>query len=391
MATTTRCNAGGTDGLPQCELWSKVEPAGAVCSDGSQYKFFVNFTEKSDNLLVMFEPGGACWDYESCTGGARGAANPHGISDDHLSSYQYLNLLRRTEDNPARDYNLVWVSYCTGDVHGGDKVATYENPAGGEPLTYRHVGLADTQAVIDYLKPLFPSVPRLFVTGCSAGGIGALENYAFVREGLPGSQCGYALDDSGPAFHSDGNAKELQETVRTAWNLDTLFDKLSKATKVPVSELSGDFARLNTALADRYKSDRFALTAFRMDFNYSLYSYERFFPNSTPADIHNYFWMDLQALLKTLDTRANFGYYVPYFRHDNCSHCVSIPPIDHDTNTILSMPWLGSELGGKTLKDYVVQLLDDAQPLDKLVEMERPDADFTPEELMMCLTPSSDD
>jgi hypothetical protein len=201
------------------------------------------------------------------------------------------------------------------------------------------------------------------------------------------------LDDSGPSFHSDGNSKQLQNTVRTAWNLDTLFARLSAALDVPERDFGTDFARLNTALADHFPSDRIALTAYRMDFNYSLYSYERFFPDATPADIHGYFWQDLQALLATYDTRANLGYYVPYFRHDNCSHCVSIPPIDHDTDTILTMPWLGSEISASsaTLRTYVEQLLDDRQPLAKIVEMVRPDTDFTSEELRMCLTPDPSD
>ncbi|HET6332269.1 MAG TPA: pectin acetylesterase-family hydrolase [Polyangiales bacterium] len=389
-----RCSANPEDtSLPPCEQWAKVEPAGAVCSDGSQYKFFINFTTRSDNLVVMFEPGGACWDYESCSGGQRGAANPHGIPDDHMSNAQYLNLLRRTDDNPARDYNFVFVSYCTGDVHAGDKVATYADPAGGPALTYRHVGLANSQKVVDYLAERFPTVPQLLVTGCSAGGIGALQNYAFFRNGLTGTQCGYLLDDSGPSFHSDGNSKQLQAIVRTAWNLDTLFARLSAAVDVPEPDFGTDFGRLNTALADHFPSDRIALTAYRMDFNYSLYSYERFFPGSTPADIHDYFWQDLQALLETYDTRANLGYYVPYFRHDNCSHCVSIPPIDHDTDIILTMPWLGSEISaaGATLRTYVEQLLDDRQPLPRIVEMVRPDTDFTSEELRMCLTPDPSD
>ena len=59
------------------ETWIKIEPPGVVCGNNSQYKFFANFSDKSDNLVVVFEPGGACWDYDSCTGknGIRGAAN----------------------------------------------------------------------------------------------------------------------------------------------------------------------------------------------------------------------------------------------------------------------------------------------------------------------------
>lgn len=391
-ASPERCNATGSDGKPTCEQWVKVEPADTTCGDGSQYKFFVNFTPRSDNLVVMFEPGGACWDYESCTGAARGAANPNGISDEHMANYQFLNLLRRTDDNPARDYNMVFVSYCTGDVHAGDKVATYDNPAGGPALTYHHSGLANTQKVIDYLQERFPDVPQLLVTGCSAGGLGAAQNYAFVREGLSGTQCSYLLDDSGPAFHSSGPSQQLHRKVREAWNLDTLFGKLASVLDVKERELAGNYGLLNTALADHYRSDRFALSAYRMDFNYSLYSYERFFPDATPDDIHEKYWTDLKALMRTYDSRDNLAYYVPYFRNDNCSHCVSIPPIGHDTTTVLTMPWLGSDIASDSvnMKGFVERLLDDAKPLQSYVEDKRAGADFTSEELQKCLTPEAD-
>ena len=49
--------------------WLKFEPEGAVCANGSQYKYFVNFSETSDNLVIFLEGGGACTTYESCAGG----------------------------------------------------------------------------------------------------------------------------------------------------------------------------------------------------------------------------------------------------------------------------------------------------------------------------------
>ena len=50
------------------EEWVKIQPEGVVCGNNTPYKFWVNYSEKSDNLVVVLEPGGACWDYDSCTG-----------------------------------------------------------------------------------------------------------------------------------------------------------------------------------------------------------------------------------------------------------------------------------------------------------------------------------
>src|SRR5438552_1818275 len=60
--------------------WQKVEMPGAQCGNGSQYKFFVHKTS-SPNVMFFFEGGGACWDYDTCSGraGILGASNPNGI------------------------------------------------------------------------------------------------------------------------------------------------------------------------------------------------------------------------------------------------------------------------------------------------------------------------
>ena len=64
--------------------WQTVQldpSTGAICGNGSPYKFFVNRVAHSSNTIIYMEGGGACWDYESCTGqtGIRGARNPNGI------------------------------------------------------------------------------------------------------------------------------------------------------------------------------------------------------------------------------------------------------------------------------------------------------------------------
>lgn len=385
---TDRCGAGGDS--PTCNLWIKIDVPDAVCSDGSQYKIFVNYSNTSDDVEVMFEPGGACWDYPSCSGsgGVRGAANPHGIPDDHMSTYQILNLLRRDDTtNPVAQWNMVFIPYCTGDIHTGNKVATYPNPAGGDPLVFRHVGHDNTMKSIAWINEHFTHIPRLLVTGCSAGGIGALQNYFYVRSGLDGVGCSYLLDDSGPAMHSDGPSRQLHETIRAAWNLDPLLEDLRGKLNFDVDALKNDFGLINAAVADQFPHDRLSLAVYRMDLNYSLYSYQRFFPGSTEADIHALWWQDLQELIETYQSRSNLAYFIPNFRHDNCSHCVSIPPVGHDLNTIITMPWLGSEIqqDGLDLRQFTIDLLDHTKPLKSYLEDAIPTEMFTPDESSMCM------
>ena len=40
-------------------IWQKVELPGTLCGNDSQYKFFVNYSTSSNNLIVNLEPGGA--------------------------------------------------------------------------------------------------------------------------------------------------------------------------------------------------------------------------------------------------------------------------------------------------------------------------------------------
>lgn len=386
---SVHCAAPGESSeLPTCGEWTKVQPEGAVCSNGSPYKFFVNYSGKSDNVLVMFEPGGACFDFDSCTRGKLGAVNPNGITDDHIDHYAGFNLLRRTADNPARDWNLVFVSYCTGDVHGGDIEASYPDPAGGPALTYRHFGARNTRKVIEFLQSEFADIPQLMVTGCSAGGTGATQNYALIRAALDGVQCGYLLDDSGPIFNSDGPSKTLHTVSRKAWNLDPLLAQLEQTLRLMPGEIVDNYGRINTALAERFPRDRFALTAYQRDLNYSLYSYAVWDPNITLQQIQTNWLTDLQAIREDYESRQNMGYFMPYFRLDNCSHCATIPPLAHDAATIASTPWLGTEIDQNNtdtnLREFVDQLLDNGQPIQRLFETDT-SQDFTAEQAAMCL------
>ncbi len=390
------CSADESAAVPERTLpglWQKVELPGLLCGNGSPYKFFVNYSTSSNNLIISFEPGGACWDYASCAGdgGLRGAANPDGIPDDHMTSlkWEMLPLHRRDPTNPLSDWNMIFVPYCTGDLHTGNNVITYENPdPNGEPLVFHHDGHKNVLNVIEWIELNFTTIPKLLVTGCSAGGTSSVVNYHFIRKGLSGVQCSYMLDDSGPLFPSSGYSGPLHEKVRASWNLDPVIEEAISSDFPGVSpeDVKADLSLINTALADKYRRDRLAVALYRLDYNYSLYSYERFYDFPPQAEIHRMWWEDIQLLMEQFDTRDNLAYFIPYYRNDNCSHCMTIPPVDSGVLTILAQPYLGSEIqeADIDIRDYVVHLVDDSQPLQSYLESVQPGEELSPERAAEC-------
>ena len=249
----------------------------------------------------------------------------------------------------------------------------------------------------EMLDEMFSDVPKMFVGGCSAGGIGALVNYYFLRTGISGVQKGYLLADSGPAFPSKeptSRSLPLYEKIRPSWGVDSVIDTAPQSDR-----LSNDFGQLADVLADEFPDDRLAATFFRMDYNFSLYSYERFYTreredivpfNGTGlgldqnvsldrAATHSLWWDDVDLLLGQADAKSNLGYYIPFYRDTNSSHCVTIPgfedvslgeALDLFQNDFGSLAWRGSEIDDMNLRDYVEHLLNDDEPLESHFEEE---------------------
>ena len=212
--------------------WQRVELPGTVCSNGSQYRFWYYDSPSSNNMLILFEGGGACWDYATCSGqaGMLGAANPNGIPTDYITQFKatYVSPLINGADpgippfRPKKTiatagYDVAYMPYCTGDVHVGNNVVTYTDPTGAEPpITWRHVGFNNTRAALDYLRTRFPSINKLLVTGFSAGGVATSAAYYQARRTLlPAS--GYLLNDSGPIFPAPNatyNSRPLRNVRR---------------------------------------------------------------------------------------------------------------------------------------------------------------------------------
>ncbi|TQV87202.1 pectin acetylesterase-family hydrolase [Aliikangiella coralliicola] len=352
---------------------------GATCGNGSPYKFFVNRVAHSSNTIIYMEGGGACWDYESCTGqtGIRGARNPNGIPDDYMSLLNpgsslvspLVFRLHPWTSVKSQNWNMVYVPYCTGDTYTGDKVALYEDPSGeNEPLVWHHNGVKNMRAVIAWLKNNLQRPAQMLVSGCSAGSTGTLANYHPIRRDMEPTK-GFLLEDSGPVYPApkDGNTDDypsilLHNKIRDAWGLD-------QNGNGPIPYLSNELMALDTndmgtlyrGLAEHYPNDRMGQTHFWQDLNYSSYSYERFYDdiaNETNQElkeqkIHQRWHKDTNNLIAELESYDNWGYFFPYFRDVNESHCTTI--IEFNNSEI--------QEDGLELDDFVNNLMNGSGPV----------------------------
>lgn len=122
-----------------------------------------------DNVLVYFQGGGACWDdmstdfFTACTTDAA----PNGQT----------GIFSRTDPrNPFREYTILHILYCSGDVHIGHVTRPYVDEKG---VPVQQNGALNVESVLAWAVNeqeagrLAPSLSNLVVMGCSAGSLGA--------------------------------------------------------------------------------------------------------------------------------------------------------------------------------------------------------------------------
>ena len=427
--------SGGTDEpfVPEAYgEWLKFEPEGAVCANGSQYKYFVNFSETSSNVVVFLEGGGACSTYEDCANGGpfntdcikeepgaecirdnypavylhvdalepfSAATEPLGvINGDVPVELAYPLLSSNTDINPMGDWNRVFIPYCTGDTYLGSRVNTYVDPDGvGPDVEFHHMGHQNMLLVIEELDRMFGEIPKMTVGGCSAGGVGSLNNYPFIRNGIDGVGQSYLLADSGPIVPGTlpngmpSNQGGLFSAVAPLWGVDTMIQALPMGAGERVTE---DFGAVNAVVSELFPDDRLSISIFERDYNFTVNTYRSAFPifsepessvntGAGRTEIYRLASEDFEALRVQLDGIENLAYYMPYYRNTNDSHCLTVTGLEDVGSSELEFigafledpstaTYAGTEIdtdgGTVTYKDFIEQLLDDSAPLDSHYE-----------------------
>jgi hypothetical protein len=197
--------------------WTWVDIPGAKCRDGSGAGFAVSKNAASDKVMIFLEGGGACYNQFTC------GANPANFAQSNLAQVTTGGLLTRSNAaNPVKDWNYVYVPFCTGDVFGGSA----ENvTVAGVPGVQQFVGYRNIDLFLDRIVPTFPHPSQVLHTGESAGGFGAGLTVELVASKFPPGTKINLLDDSGPAMSTKYATPCLLKGWREIWGFDNSFLK----------------------------------------------------------------------------------------------------------------------------------------------------------------------
>lgn len=144
-----------------------VYPGGKTrCLNNSFPEFaFQVFPGDRDKLYILFDGGGAEWDALSTSVSA--------ANKTHVWPHAAEGFLGRGKDHPSpfRDYTILFVQYCSGDLHSGDVTQQYTDVDKG-PV--KQMGYHNTMSVVNWaLANMEPKLKSLVVSGVSAGAIAA--------------------------------------------------------------------------------------------------------------------------------------------------------------------------------------------------------------------------
>lgn len=220
------------------ETWTWVDFPGSVCGNGAATGIAVNLTARSKDVVVYFAGGGACWDSGSCfvlksavnvETGYTGAT----FASDAIKSAAPFD--RTDPANPFKDASFVYVPYCTGDLHAGDRLASYE--VWGQWKSVHHRGARNVEEFLARLAPTFPGPRKVLVTGSSAGGYGAQLNYHRFAQAFPEAEvhaladCSQLVQPWGGTFGSWKGAWDLQSPPGCSTCKDSLPDTVDHLAK----------------------------------------------------------------------------------------------------------------------------------------------------------------
>lgn len=262
------------------DLGDTVDYKGAtltpVCAKNTPYSFWYR-RGTVNKLLMYYQGGGACWDGATCylantfknfarqrvcEGGGNPGTNCTIDGDTACTGGGTCGAYFSSDnpdlvgtgfadyddpDNPFKDWHVVFVTYCTGDVHWGENTSTY-----GPGQVIRHFGRVNAKVAEKFAREHFPNPDEVFVTGSSAGSYGAIMNSTFLMHELYPASSFSVLGDAGIGVITSG---WLNESFST-WGVDANLPRFIPELDVPATSLS--MPDVIAAIANFFPQHQFA-------------------------------------------------------------------------------------------------------------------------------------
>ncbi len=299
------------------ELHTVVLGEKTQCSDGSPFSIFTR-KGKSDNLIIHFAGGGACWDSLTCASPINLMSVFDGDSKQIKSFYipQIFRAIPKlitgllnneTESNPFKDWNVVYIPYCTGDLHIGNITNTYSYD--GKKFEIHHNGRNNSLAALEWAFKNFENPGKILVSGESAGAYASAFWAPVVASHYEDKQI-YQLSDA--SLLTSNRWKEIMDTVWKAESLSYLNFKVGK--DIFEDALLQRQDSLNYKIKHLHSNTVFDVVLTR--FSAAL--------NHTPTNTNDFIddWsLTMRASMKRLDdSRLDYEYFLSNCQYNAANH-----------------------------------------------------------------------
>ena len=196
-----------------------IHPGGDTgCLTSLPYRFEVIPGQMRRKMLLYFQGGGGCWNPLTSQ-----LLRPCSI--DALPEPDSPGVFNREDvNNPYKDWTIVHVLYCSGDLHVGNAMMPYKDFISGEPI--KHWGARNIKAVLRWIHDQKFDLEDLILMGCSAGCVGVqlfsneilntfkYKNAAVVLDSFVGT----TADGVAPYLYKKNGLCSSTDILK--WNLD---------------------------------------------------------------------------------------------------------------------------------------------------------------------------